>query len=481
MTARMPMTLVLDVGKTHAKLLLIDDTGEVVSRQTHVNQPVQTENYTALGTASLASWLASAIVTLPDRHQIRDLSITTHGAAFCLMDEQGLITPPMDYEWDGYGPMRETWQQQASLFEETGSPALPLGLNAGLQLAWFKHTQPAAWNQVRHILPYPQYWGWWFTGEWASEISSLGCHTHLWAPHESSFSSWAWREGFDRWIPPLRNAWAPLGHLRRSWAQAWQLPPDLTVRVGAHDSNACLARYLHTVPGATVVSTGTWVVVMATHGQPVALEARRDELLNVNVEGASVPTGRFMGGREYAFLAGDADPALGTVERLIQVLRLGWRASPAFSPAGGPYAGQRGQVWRHGQSQALEDVPKALRPALAALYAAEITVNIIQHLNPARPMPVILEGPLAYNESYVAAVAAMLKDQPVWRSNDSLEGTARGAWMLAQWSTRRTFQTGLSLIKPDEQVAQSLSIHHEPYAAHPHPRLAASALPRQGS
>jgi len=194
-----------------------------------------------------------------------------------------------------------------------------------------------------------------------------------------------------------------------------------------------------------------------------------------------VPTGRFMGGREYAFLAGDADPALGTVERLIQVLRLGWRASPAFSPAGGPYAGQRGQVWRHGQSQALEDVPKALRPALAALYAAEITVNIIQHLNPARPMPVILEGPLAYNESYVAAVAALLPGQPVWRSTDSLEGTARGAWMLAQWPTRRTFQTGLSLIVPDEQVVQSLSIHHEPYAAHPHPRLAASALPRQGA
>ena len=45
MTARMPMTLVLDVGKTHAKLLLIDDAGDVVSRQTHVNQPLDTGTY----------------------------------------------------------------------------------------------------------------------------------------------------------------------------------------------------------------------------------------------------------------------------------------------------------------------------------------------------------------------------------------------------------------------------------------------------
>ena len=475
------MTLVLDVGKTHAKLLLIDDAGDVVSRQTHVNQPLDTGTYTALDTASLASWLTSAIATLPERHRIRDLSITTHGAAFCLMDDHGLITPPMDYEWDGYGPKREEWQRQASLFEETGSPALALGLNAGLQLVWFKHTQPETWAQVRHILPYPQYWGWWFTGQWASEVSSLGCHTHLWAPHEASFSSWAWREGFDRCLPPLRHAWDTLGCLRPEWAQIWQLPSDLTVRVGAHDSNACLARYLHTVPGATVVSTGTWVVVMATHGQPVALDARRDELLNVNVEGACVPTGRFMGGREYACLVGDADPAWATLEGLIQVLRLGWRASPAFSPAGGPYAGQQGQIWRHGQSQSLEDVPAGLRPALAAFYAAEITVNLIKHLNPTKPTPVILEGPLAYNESYVAAVAALLPGQPVWRSTDALEGTARGAWMLAQWPTRRTFQTGLSLIVPNEQVMQSLSIHHEPNAAYPHPRLAASALQRQGS
>ena len=53
--------------------------------------------------------------------------------------------------------------------------------------------------------------------------------------------------------------------LRPELASRLGLSPDTVVKVGAHDSNACLARYLHTMPGATVVSTGTWVVVMATH------------------------------------------------------------------------------------------------------------------------------------------------------------------------------------------------------------------------
>ena len=68
-------------------------------------------------------------------------------------------------------------------------------------------------------------------------------------------------------------------------------------------SSASDGGYLHAKPGATVVSTGTWVVVIATHGRPVTLDANRDELLNVSVEGQSVPTGRFMGGLEYAVLA----------------------------------------------------------------------------------------------------------------------------------------------------------------------------------
>lgn len=477
----MSLTLVLDIGKTHAKLVLIDANGKGLCRFTHVNVAEPSKSYTALGVASLTQWLLTHIPQLPRRSEITHISITTHGAAVCAMDDNGLVLQPMDYEWNGYGEFHRQCQQRACVFEETGSPALPLGLNAGLQLAWLKHFEPQAWSRVRHLLPYPQYWAWWFCGQLASEVSSLGCHTHLWSPHEHSHSSWAWSQGFDALSPPLHPAWADLGMLRPELASRLGLSPDTVVKVGAHDSNACLARYLHTMPGATVVSTGTWVVVMATHGRPVTLDANRDELLNVSVEGQSVPTGRFMGGREYAVLAGDANPALADTEHLLQLLEGGWRATPSFCDAGGPFAGQTGKVWQHDHAVALEDVPLHLRAALAAWYAAETSVHIIRHLSAGQATPVVLEGPLSYNEAYVAAMAAMLDQYAVWRSTDELEGTARGAWMLAQWDKRQSFQTGLSLVQPHSSVQHLLATCYEPNAAFPHPRVSSFARPWQSS
>jgi len=477
----MSLTLVLDIGKTHAKLVLIDADGQVVDRRSHANTAEHAAGYVALGVASLTQWLLTQVPQLPRRSDISHISITTHGAAFCPMDENGLVLLPMDYEWNGYGDFHPQFQQRACMFEETGSPALPLGLNAGLQLAWFKHFEPQAWSRVRHLLPYPQYWAWWFCGQLASEVSSLGCHTHLWSPHERSHSSWAWSQGFDALSPPLQPAWSDLGQLRPELAACLGLPANTWVKVGAHDSNACLARYLHTMPGATVVSTGTWVVIMATHGQPVSLNAKRDELLNVSVEGQCIPTGRFMGGREYAVLAGEASPALADIEHLEQLLQGGWRATPSFCEAGGPFAGQTGKVWQHDHAVALEDVPLNLRPALAAWYAAETSVHIIRHLSADQTSPVILEGPLSYNEAYVAAMAALLDKYAVWRSTDELEGTARGAWMLAQWHTRQSFQTGLSLVQPHSSVQHLLATCYESNAAFTHPRVSSFARPRQSS
>jgi hypothetical protein len=47
-----------------------------------------------------------------------------------------------------------------------------------------------------------------------------------------------------------------------------------------------------------------------------------------------------------------------------------------------------------------------------------------------------VEGPLADNEAYCATLSAHLGSRELLRSTDGLEGTARGAWMLADWPAR---------------------------------------------
>ncbi len=68
--------------------------------------------------------------------------VSTHGAAFCALGDTGLVLPPIDYEWDGYGDHRADFEAALDPFGHTGSPRLPMGLNAGLQLHWVKAARP---------------------------------------------------------------------------------------------------------------------------------------------------------------------------------------------------------------------------------------------------------------------------------------------------------------------------------------------------
>lgn len=440
-------TLVLDIGKSNAKLVLIDAAGEVVARRQQANASREDAELgcTVLGVERLADWLQRDIAELPaaERRRIDRLSITTHGAAFCALTGDGpdavLALPPLDYEWDGYGEaFHAQCRAEADPFAHTGSPDLPLGLNAGRQLRWVQQHHPAQWARAAVWLPYPQYWAWWFSGVACSEVSSLGCHTGLWSPAEDRPSDWARRTGLAERFAPMRRAWEAIGTVRPDLAARLGLPDGVQVLAGSHDSNACLARYLGLDADATVVSTGTWCIVMAPGAPLDGLDAARDQLVNVAVDGRPVPTGRFMGGREFAHLCGGADPAWATEDALHAVIEQGWSAQPAFADAGGPFLGQTGQILHGGQpvEGGLLAVPERLRPALAARYCAEVSAWLVRRLATGvrDTAPVVLEGPLAGNAAYRAAMGTLLAPRPVIASTDALEGTARGAWRLAHWA-----------------------------------------------
>jgi sugar (pentulose or hexulose) kinase len=435
-----PTTLVLDIGKSNAKLVLIDAGGEVLSSLRTANQPVAdaAHGYTALGVDRLADWLQRGVPELLQGRVPGRISVTTHGAAFCALGDDGLVLPPIDYEWDGYGDVTAAFDASLSNFAHHGTPRLPLGLNAGRQIDYARKRWPELAAQVRCWLPYPQYWAWWFSGVACSEVSSLGCHTGLWAPEVHGFSDWAVSSGVAARFAPMRHAWDVIGTLRPALAAAWSLPEGVEVVAGVHDSNACLARHLRAHPDATVVSTGTWCVVMAPGANTARLAPDRDELVNVAVDGRPVATARFMGGRAFAEICAGADPAGATAEALSTVLAEGWVALPA-APADAAFAGQHGRVLRHGDAvvRGVAAVPEALRPALAALYSAQLAALLVSDLSSHRPVgvpaPVILEGPLALGEAFGLAMASALPGRELFRSVDELEGTARGAWMLARW------------------------------------------------
>ena len=477
-------TLVLDVGKSNAKLLLIDEAGAVARSAVVANESARDERFgfTALGVDRLAQWLRCEIASLLDGEAPGRIAVSTHGAAFCALGDDGLVLPPIDYEWNGYGGVTAAFDASLRNFAHHGTPRLGLGLNAGRQIDFVLRRFPELAARIQYWLPYPQYWAWWFSGVACSEVSSLGCHTGLWAVQDARFSDWAAARGVAARFAPMRRAWDVIGTVRPALAQAWKLPAGIEVIAGAHDSNACLARYLMAYPDATVVSTGTWCIVMAPGADTARLVPDRDELVNVAVDGRPVPTARFMGGREFRALCAGADPALATPGALAEVLRQGWMALPSFSDAGGPFEGRPGRILRHGAPVAdgIAAVPERLRPALASLYCACMTLLLVEDLTGAATSatraPLIMEGPLAHNAAYAAAMAALLEERPVLQAIDRLEGTARGAWMLARWDERRTLVAADTLQPvppPDVALRDPLRAHARAWMARLHERPAA--------
>ena len=174
----------------------------------------------------------------------------------------------MDYEFDGYGALAAEYDKVRPPFEETLSPCLPRGLNLGKQVFYMERQFPAEFKAARAFLGYPQYWSWRLSGVAATEFTSVASHTDLWRPMEGRLSSMVDELGWRRLFPPMRKAWDTLGTLKPEIAAATGLAPNVRVVCGAHDSNASLVPHLMSRRDPfTVISTGTWVIIMAVGGK----------------------------------------------------------------------------------------------------------------------------------------------------------------------------------------------------------------------
>jgi sugar (pentulose or hexulose) kinase len=171
-----------------------------------------------------------------------------------------------------------------------------------------------------------------------------------------------------------------------------------------------------------VISTGTWVIIMAVGGR-AQLDPKADMLANVNVRGEPVSTARFMGGREYAVLARDA-PADADEADVADVIASGTLALPAFSDQGGPFAARKGVI-----EGPAPTTPKA-RSALATLYCALMTAHMLRRLE--APGELIVEGGFTRSPAFAAVLARLMPGRRVLIAPMSA-GAAAGAAMLAHW------------------------------------------------
>ncbi len=428
--------VILDVGKTNAKLTLWDGQGRLVARRSRPNQTPSGPGYRALDVEGLETWLEQGLRAFAGLADVRAIVPVAHGAAASLVHDGAVFAPPMDYEDEGGDGERAAYAAQRDSFEATGSPLLPQGLNLGFQLHRLEQVT-GPWPDALKILPWPQHWAWRLSGVMASEVSSLGCHTDLWRPSEACPSALARGRGWADRLAPLRRAGDVLGPITPEWARRTGLPADCVAHCGLHDSNAAfLAARAHGESSgaeATVLSTGTWFVAMRALGPAAARPAfgitheGRDCLVNVDVEGRLVPSARFMGGREADLIrgadsshpAGPDDPGV-LAGKLADLVAAGVSILPSFAPGVGPFPRRRGR-WI-GRPQSAAD-----RRCALGLYLALMADQMLQLVGARERL--LIEGPFAEDAVLVRALATLRRDEAVYVSN-APDQVAHGALRL---------------------------------------------------
>jgi sugar (pentulose or hexulose) kinase len=379
-----------------------------------------------------------------------------HGAAVAGLRNGALSFSPPDYEWDFPAQTLAAYRATRDPFAQTGSPALPLGLNFGAQLhALEEHADLEGVT----LLPYAQYWAWLLSGVAVSEVTSLGCHSDLWSPADADFSAMAKRRGWAGRFAPLAQASEAIGTLLPGLADLTGLLASAKVYAGLHDSNAALlaARGFAEIAGheATVLSTGTWFIGMRSPAEPVDLSAlpeHRDCLVNVDVAGNPVPSARFMGGREIELLGQRID-CPGTAG-LADVLVDHAMVLPAQVPGCGPFPGSIGR-WIN------QPADPAAQRAAGALYAALMADTALDLIGAKDRL--LIEGRFAASELFTRALATLRLETQVYTASAEAD-VSFGALRLV-WPDLAP-QGALTLVEPlDRSLAAYRAEWHDDIAA----------------
>lgn len=439
---------VIDIGKTNGKVALFD---LAESRELHVrtieNRVLRDGPYPHYDIEGLWTFFLAALGEINREVRIDAIAITAHGASITLVDANGdLALPVLDYEFTGPETTRPEYNMVCPPFTETGSPKLAAGLNVGAQLFWQAKTFPDQFARVTSIIPYPQYWSMRLTGVRASESTSIGAHTDLWNPYRREYSSLVDKMGWRHLMPPVGSAFDVLGNLKPELAAQTGLSPETPVFSGIHDSNASLLTHLKADrPPFSVVSTGTWVICFSVGGKPVELPEERDTLVNVNAFGNPVPSARFMGGRAFSLLKADGSAMISEADR-DRVLDDRVMLLPSFPDDSGPFTGRKSR-WRGD--------PESLSPG-GYLYAVSLYLGMMTSVSLeliGADGPVIVEGPLAKNATYLEALSVMT-GREIMTGGSGITGTAAGTALLAlgrdakiQSGSRRAF------LSPDPRLS----------------------------
>ncbi len=297
----LPVILIFDVGKTNKKTLLFDRQYRLIDERCEQLPEITDEDgFPCEDVQALTARIKNSfrIILEDPRFEVKAVNFTAYGASFVYLGKDGSVLTPLYNYLKPY----PAWLQE-KLYSSYGGPlefslrtASPVlgSLNAGMQLYRLKMEKPELFASIRVALHLPQYLSYILTGLVATDITSIGCHTHLWDFPRRAYHDWVTKEGLEEKFAPITpcDAAVPLQYLGKTLAAGY----------GMHDSSSALIPYLACFQEPFILlSTGTWCISMNpfNHHPLQEHELKKDCLCYLTYKGVPVKASRLFGGYEH--------------------------------------------------------------------------------------------------------------------------------------------------------------------------------------
>ena len=294
---RMKVMAVFDIGKTNKKVFLWNELYQIVfERQQNFNEIPDEDGFLGEDLPAVRLWMLQTfaeINSLPE-YQICALNFSGYGATVVFVDEKGHSVSPL-YNYlkafpEGLFPY-SNYGGEDEFARATASPILG-NLNSGLQAFRVSQVSLEVWEKTRWVMHWPNFLSSIFTGNFASEITSIGCHTALWDFDKKTYHDWVTDFG-------LRNKLPEIAPSNTSYLNE---ETNIPVGLGLHDSSSALVPYLRVMHSPfLLLSTGTWCIAMNPFDEePLsAIELKNDVLCFLQGNGKPVKAARLFAGNTH--------------------------------------------------------------------------------------------------------------------------------------------------------------------------------------
>ncbi|AYD47639.1 MAG TPA: FGGY family carbohydrate kinase [Arachidicoccus soli] len=298
---KIPVIAIFDVGKTNKKLFLFNQHYQIVyekaARFTETNDEdgFPCDNVDSLRLSVFDS--LNEVLKL-DAFDIIAINFTTYGASLVYVDENGKPLTPLYNYLKPYPEslskhLYKKYNGEENICLQTASPSSG-SLNSGLQLYRIKTEKPALFENIKYALHLPQFMSSLITGKFYSDITSIGCHTHLWDFQKNDYHQWVYEEGLHQKLAPIFPS--------NQVIQTQFMGKEYLAGVGLHDSSAALIPYLVNFSEPFIlISTGTWCISLNPFNKaPLTKEEINCNCLcYLSYQGTPVKASRLFAGYEH--------------------------------------------------------------------------------------------------------------------------------------------------------------------------------------